>query len=201
MAPNARSEQKPELAEDNSMPTLAACVGIVENGRILLTKRRDFAVWCLPGGHVEEGESLAQAAIREALEETGLEIELTRFVGIYSRPNWNWVSHVALFAGRVIGGQLQPQPDEVLEARYFSGDELDQVEFFAGHHQRTLDVLDGIGNGVARCQDTPWPFEKGISREELYRRRDESGLSRREFYLAHFGRDGSADDKLEVGGR
>jgi len=182
------------------MPTLAACVGIVDDGRILLTKRRDFAVWCLPGGHVEDGESLARAAVREALEETGLEVELTRFVGVYSRPNWNRGSHVALFAGRAIGGRLRPQLKEVLEARYFARAELGQVEFFAGHHQRTLDVLDGIGHGVARCQDNPWPFERGISREALYRRRDASGLSRQAFYLAHFGRDGD-DDELEVGGQ
>jgi ADP-ribose pyrophosphatase YjhB (NUDIX family) len=68
------------------MINLGVNVAVIEDGRVLLTQREDFEVWCLPGGQVESGESLAQAAVREVREETGLHIELLRLVGIYSRP-------------------------------------------------------------------------------------------------------------------
>ena len=58
------------------------------DGKVLLTQREDFEVWCLPGGAAEEGEAIADAARCEVLEETGLEVRLTRLVGLYSKPNY-----------------------------------------------------------------------------------------------------------------
>jgi ADP-ribose pyrophosphatase YjhB (NUDIX family) len=88
------------------MIKLGANVAIIQSGRILLTKREDFEVWCLPGGHIDPRESLAQTAIREAHEETGLDIELLRLVGVYSRLSEGGDMHLALFAARPIGGTL-----------------------------------------------------------------------------------------------
>ena len=67
------------------MPILGTIVAIFKDGKVLLTKRADFEVWCLPGGGVEDGESVAEAAVREAYEETGLVVLLTGVVGVYSR--------------------------------------------------------------------------------------------------------------------
>jgi len=90
------------------MPTFGVSVAVIQNGQILLTQRSDLPIWVLPGGAVDDGESLAQAAIRETREETGLEVELTRLVGVYSRPHWrNDGDHSTLFAARPIGGNLQ----------------------------------------------------------------------------------------------
>src|SRR5437879_7632389 len=55
--------------------------------KILLTRRSDNGRWCLPGGHMEAGESVSEACIREAWEETGLRISLNRLIGIYSNPH------------------------------------------------------------------------------------------------------------------
>jgi hypothetical protein len=47
------------------MPGIAVNVAVIQEGKVLLTKREDFEVWCLPSGGVEDGESLAEAALRE----------------------------------------------------------------------------------------------------------------------------------------
>lgn len=82
------------------MPVLGVNVAIIQDGKVLLTRRRDFEVWCLPGGEVDSGETLAQAAIREAREEVGLEVHLEQLVGVHTRPQWlSCGSHVVVFAG------------------------------------------------------------------------------------------------------
>ena len=82
------------------MPVLAVNVAVLEAGRILLILREDFDVWCMPGGHLDPGESFAAAAVREVREETGLEVRLDRLVGAYSRPLWiGGGFHVLVFAG------------------------------------------------------------------------------------------------------
>src|SRR5450755_3023285 len=105
------------------MVNIGVSVAILEGDTILLTLREDFEVWCMPGGQVDEGESLADAARREVREETGLEVELTRLVGTYSRVGLR-NHHSFVFAARIIGGSLTPQPNEVLEARFFPFDAL-----------------------------------------------------------------------------
>lgn len=160
-------------------------VVIIEDGKILLTKRDDFEVWCLPGGHCDAGESLAEAAIREAKEEIGLDVRLLNLIGLYSRPKWrNGEYHLASFAAEVIGGQLRMQPGEVIEIGYFGRDEL-PTEMVMGHRQRALDALDGLV-GVVRTESGKYPFGDDVDRKTLYQLRDESGWSPAEFYMTHF---------------
>ncbi|MFI0487195.1 NUDIX domain-containing protein [Actinomadura sp. 9N215] len=61
---------------------------VVENdkGEILMIRRTDNGNWALPGGAIDLGESVTQAAIRETKEETGIDVEITGLVGIYSDP-------------------------------------------------------------------------------------------------------------------
>ncbi|WP_019874373.1 NUDIX hydrolase [Sporichthya polymorpha] len=56
------------------------------NGRLLAIQRSDNGNWALPGGAIDLGESLTQAAIRETEEETGVRCEITGLVGIYTNP-------------------------------------------------------------------------------------------------------------------
>jgi 8-oxo-dGTP diphosphatase len=169
------------------MPTLAAIVAVIDNGKVLLTKREDFEVWCLPGGGVEDGESLAEAAIREAKEETGVDVELTRLVGVYSRIGgmWNDV-HAVLFAARPVGGALKIQAGETVEVAYFPFDEIpDEILF--GHKKRIEDAIRDV-NGVAVKQELNMFEENKPTRKELYALRDQSGLGRQEFYLQRIAR-------------
>jgi ADP-ribose pyrophosphatase YjhB (NUDIX family) len=172
---------------------------IIQAGQILLIKREDFEVWALPAGQMEAGETVAQAAIREVHEETGLEVQLTRLVGIYSIPGWvNGGGHAVLFAARPIGGSLNPAQNEVIEIGYFSPHKLPEPLIW-WHRQRILDAMNDVDRSVARSQHVHWPFEPDLSRKALYELRDRSGLSRQGFFLKYFDQSLSGDELLELG--
>ena len=181
------------------MPTVAVNVAVIHEGKILLTKRNDFHVWCIPGGGVEEGESVAEAAIRETKEETGMDVELTRLIGVYSRlggiPDVN--VHAVLYEARPIGGKLRIQPGETLEVRYFSSDELPQEMFF-GHPKRIADVLCGA-QGISVRQQTTYTGEPALSRKEIVDLMEQSGLSPQEFYMQRI-KSAEINETVEVGG-
>jgi ADP-ribose pyrophosphatase YjhB (NUDIX family) len=180
------------------MPTIGVLAVIMENGRILLTQREDSAVWCLPGGAIEDAESLEQAAAREAFEETGLQVRLTRLVGVYSQPHWHHGGHhFALFAGEPIGGALQLAEGETIDIGFFDPRAL-PVPLVWWHRQPIADTLDGVV-GVARMIAGSWPFDQRLTRDEIYALREQSGLSRQEFYLQHWGRSQPTEDILKEG--
>lgn len=180
------------------MPVLAVIVAVINDGKILLTKREDFEVWCLPGGGVEDGESVAEAGVREAKEETGVDVELTGLVGVYSRVGgmWNDV-HAVLFRARPIGGELRLQPGETIEVAYFPFEELPK-EILFGHQQRIADAVANV-RGVAMKQQINNPDENRPTRRELYELRDKSGLSRQQFYMERTAR-AEIHEVVEVGG-
>ncbi|MCZ6632626.1 MAG: NUDIX domain-containing protein [bacterium] len=180
------------------MAILGACVAVIESGKILLTQREDFEVWCLPGGHVESGESAAQAAVREAFEETGLKVELTQLIGVYFRNRGDDGIHIFSFLAKPVGGVLKPQLGEVIDVRYFDPNDLPDVLFW-GQRQRIQDVLDNLGGSAFRTQKIHWPFEENRTRQEIYDLRDQSGLSRYDFYVQHFGQAGAEQSQSEIG--
>ncbi|RMG71994.1 MAG: NUDIX domain-containing protein [Chloroflexi bacterium] len=166
------------------MTMFGANIAIIKDGKILLTKREDFEVWCLPGGMSEPGESQAQTAIREAKEETGYDVRLTHLVGIYARLGGGQDIHGALFVGEIIGGTLCPQVEEVIDTGWFTLDNLPH-DLFWWHVPQIEDALNGIGGGTA-TRMLLTPAQQTNNRHELYRLRDESGLTRSEFYHQHF---------------
>ena len=163
------------------MPGVAVNVAVIHEGKILLTKREDFEVWCLPSGGVEEGESLAEAALRETKEETGVDVELTRLVGVYSRLGGMPDVHAVLYEARPIGGELRLQPGETIELKYFAFDELPNEIAFA-HKKRIADAFNGK-SGISVKQEIKTSYEVVTDRDKLYTLRDQSGLSRKQFYL------------------
>lgn len=124
---------------------------IDESGeRILLTRRTDNGRWCMPGGRMEPGESVAEACVRETLEETGLEVEVVRLIGIYSSPDLliaypdgNRRQIVAAhFLVQAVGGALRLS-DETTEYRFVSRDELAGLDLMEHHRQRIIDSFAG----------------------------------------------------------
>ncbi len=179
-----------------TMGTIGVNVAVFRDGRILLTKREDYHVWCMPGGHIDPGETFPRAARREVREETGLEVAVTRLVGIYSRPRWGDY-HIVVFAGEVIGGVERRQPEEVVEIELFGPDELPDA-LLIGQQQRIHDAFSGT-QGVCRVEEYALPFGRPMERRELYRLRDASGLSRQAFYRRYFSAVEGEGSVLEVG--
>jgi ADP-ribose pyrophosphatase YjhB (NUDIX family) len=101
-------------------PVLAASVAVFRDGKVLLatrTKPPADQLWSLPGGKVEAGETLEQAALRELEEEVGVRariIGFNRHVEIFGRDARGTVSHhfvVASFVGEWLSGEPQPGPE------------------------------------------------------------------------------------------
>lgn len=67
------------------LPAVSAAI-FDERGRVLLHKRRDVDQWCIISGHVEFGESVEQAILREIREEANADASIVRLIGVYSSP-------------------------------------------------------------------------------------------------------------------
>jgi ADP-ribose pyrophosphatase YjhB (NUDIX family) len=179
-----------------SMKEIAVNVAVLRENKILLTQRDDFETWILPGGGVEFGESVARAAIRETKEETGLDVELTKLVGIYSRLGNFLRGHVILFIGKQIGGEIKCQPGETIAVEWFPFDQIPSPLSF-GHKRRIQDAMGGTA-GICVSQEFILTAFSDIDREGLYNLRDKSGVSPQEFYLQLA--DGvTYEEKVDVG--
>ena len=148
------------------MASLGVEVVILMEQRVLLILRDDFSVWALPGGGVDPGESLVQAAMREVREETGLVVVLSRLVGFYSRPDWcNGGDNDALYAAHPTSGRFINESDEVKAIGLFDPNDLPHP-IIGWHRQRIRDAVSGAV-GVTRTQHTPWPFDPSWSMADV----------------------------------
>lgn len=101
-----------------------SCAVIDDGGRVLLSHRADFNLWNLPGGRLDTGEILAEAAGREVREETGVIAHIERPVNLYF-SKWQREGRINVgFAGWPLGGELLKRTSETRDNRYFSPDAL-----------------------------------------------------------------------------
>lgn len=120
----------------NPAPTVDVIIEC-EGGIVMIKRKNPPAGWALPGGFVDYGENLESAAVREAREETGLDITLVRQFHTYSDPDRDPRQHtittvyIARASGKPRGG------DDAAEARVFSRDRLPEPIVF--DHKRILD--------------------------------------------------------------
>ena len=125
----------PAAPKANSLVPSVNVVVVNEAGDVLMIRRSDNDNWAVPGGAIDLGESMVQAAVRETREETGIECEITGLVGIYTDPK-----HVILYTsngearqefsilltGVATGGQPTPS-SESSEVRWVPREDLARV--------------------------------------------------------------------------
>ncbi len=113
---------------------IPSVTGIVfdDQQRVLLVQHAERGVWVAPGGSIEPKESPADAVVREMLEETGLQVEPLRIIGVFGGPdfqvnyrNGDQVTYVmTVFECRVRGGTLQADRQETLQVSFFSEEQV-----------------------------------------------------------------------------
>ncbi len=139
---------------------LLGCSAVVfDNDRqeILLTRRTDNGRWCLPGGALDPGETVIESCEREVREETGLDVEVVRLVGVYSDPHrlieyadGNRFHVISLnFETKVIGGELIHN-EETSEFLWVSPEEVSQVDLMEHHLERIADAIEVDGSTVVK---------------------------------------------------
>jgi 8-oxo-dGTP diphosphatase len=120
-------------------PLLAVDSAILFEGGVVLIKRKNppfQGCYALPGGFVELGESIEDAVVREAFEETGLDIELLRLVGVYSDPRRDPRGHVVSICYLSRGTGKLASGSDAQSAEVFSLDSLPELAF---DHSKMID--------------------------------------------------------------
>ncbi len=134
---------------NNVVPSVTAIVTDAE-GRLLLVHKTDNDLWALPGGGHDAGESISDTVVREVKEETGLDVEVTGVVGLYTNPR-----HVMAyddgevrqqfsicFTTRLLGGELRTS-SETKEVRFVPVDQLDGLNIHPSMRLRIEHYLQG----------------------------------------------------------
>jgi ADP-ribose pyrophosphatase YjhB (NUDIX family) len=141
----------PSAPKPNSMVPSVNVIVVNDQGELLFIRRSDNDNWAVPGGAIDLGESMTQAAIRETKEESGIDCEVTGLVGIYTDPK-----HVILYTSngearqefsivltaRPVGGEPTPS-DESTEVRWLRPSEIDSYAMDRSMRLRINDYLSG----------------------------------------------------------
>lgn len=123
-------------------PKVGVGVAVIDEDKLMLVQRRmnpERGKWSLPGGYLDRGEDPQQTAVREALEETNLEVEIDGLVGVYHNPpSEGGASVFILYQAKRVGGTLQAG-DDADDAGFFGLDELPEIAFSS-----TLDAIEKL---------------------------------------------------------
>ncbi len=143
----------PAAPKANSLVPSVNVVVVNDAGDVLMIRRSDNDNWAVPGGAIDMGESMVRAAVRETLEETGIECQITGLVGIYTDPK-----HVILYTsngevrqefsivltGVAIGGQATPS-SESSEVRWVPRSDVERCQMDRSMRLRIEHYLAGRG--------------------------------------------------------
>jgi ADP-ribose pyrophosphatase YjhB (NUDIX family) len=119
----------------NPFPTVDIIIEI-EGGIVLIQRKKPPYGWAIPGGFVDYGETLEAAAVREAGEETSLDVELVSQLGAYSEPDRDPRQHTISFVYIARAEGIPRAADDASDARIFKMDML--PENLAFDHDRIL---------------------------------------------------------------
>src|SRR5579859_878491 len=140
----------PAAPKPNSLVPASGVLAVDEDGRVLLQRRRDTGQWAIPMGKQELGETVAQCAVRETREETGVTVEVTGILGIYSDPG-----HIVAYSdgevrqeyevillGRPVSGQPEAN-DEASDVGWFTVEQLGGLDIHPTQWRQLRDWLNG----------------------------------------------------------
>ncbi len=117
------------MREDLAKVEVVAGVVLIKDGKFLLVQEKQpkaYKQWNLPGGKVDKGETIEQAAIREAKEEVGLDVQLVKFLQVIHQGIERPVIHAYL--AEITGGELTIPEDELLDSGWFTYDEVKKLD-------------------------------------------------------------------------
>lgn len=125
---------------------VAVNVFVVRDNKLLLGKRKNVVgdgFWCIPGGHLEYGESIVAGAERELKEETGLTANLSFFsvVNDYLQEEDTHYIHFQFLAENIVGEPKLEEPDKCYEWKWFALNKLPK-DIFVGHKKVIPTILD-----------------------------------------------------------
>ncbi|HEY5983153.1 MAG TPA: NUDIX domain-containing protein [Anaerolineales bacterium] len=125
--------------------TFGVRVLLLRRGRVLLVRQTYMNGWFIPGGGVKRGETLEQAARREAREEVQAQLKQISLVGVYSNfQEWKSDHNVLFYSDKfTLGGG---HDNEIAEMRFFSLDAL-PAGLWPGHRQRLLEFGPDLARG------------------------------------------------------
>jgi ADP-ribose pyrophosphatase YjhB (NUDIX family) len=119
-----------------------------DNGEILLVQRKDSGIWLYPTGWADVGYSPAEVAVKEVHEETGIECEPTRLLGVVDGQRMGFSRfgmYMLLFHCQATGGSLQPHPLETADVGWFPKGELPEATAGAGWwSSMAFDAINGV---------------------------------------------------------
>ena len=111
------------------MKVISGCI-IEKDGKILMVQEglaHCYGQWNFPAGHVDEFEKITDGAIREVKEETGLDVKLKGILPIYEINKKEETHIIIRFTAEVIGGEISFDEEEILDAKWFSLEELENT--------------------------------------------------------------------------
>ncbi|MDK2955550.1 MAG: 8-oxo-dGTP diphosphatase [Desulfovibrionales bacterium] len=128
----------------NPVPTVDVVIYAPGRGVVLVERANPPYGWALPGGFVDYGESCEHAAIREAKEETGLDVELTGIVGVYSDPDRDPRQHTmsVVYSAQAPDPEQLSAGDDAAKACFFARSALPELVF--DHHKILTDFFRAI---------------------------------------------------------
>ncbi|MGT2959724.1 NUDIX hydrolase [Streptococcus caballi] len=136
-----------KVGHDKVILNFAGGILADNEGKVLMQLRGDKKTWAIPGGTMELGESSLDTCKREFLEETGIEVEATRLLNVYTNfeevyPNGDAVQTVVFIYELKAISEITIEGfhnEETLELRYFSREEMEQLESVSAKHRLMLD--------------------------------------------------------------
>ena len=126
-------------------PKVTAATVVERDGKVLMVRRGiepGLGLWSLPGGYVDRGEVVERAAEREVMEETGVRVQVTGLVGVFSEPGHPVI--LVIYDSQIMEGVPKPGP-EVLELDFFPPDGLPSLAF--PRDRQVLKTWEKLRNG------------------------------------------------------